>query len=312
MLSPGDINTKKFEKSAFGYRIDDVDQYLTTVAEEYAKVLHENDELEKKIVVLADKLEEYREQEASLSAALLGAQRMGDKLIVEAKDQVAKIIGEANARAAKIVDNAQREVSRERVELVRVQQEIAAFKSRLLAMYTSQMDMIKALPDADRSRQEQPVAQPQQEKPSRFVYSDVQEAEAVKPIQQPEPERMTFEGTPEEIFTEPAKHVAAEHQPEPTKYAQPEPQRPVSAPKGFVPNLADDEIAESPYQAQPVSPTKAKKPVFGIDIPFEENAGDDIPLAADPSSSRFGELKFGAGYDLNRDGSFGMGKRKKR
>ncbi len=312
MLSPGDINTKKFEKSAFGYRIDDVDQYLTTVAEEYAKVLHENDELEKKIVVLADKLEEYREQEASLSAALLGAQRMGDKLIVEAKDQVAKIIGEANARAAKIVDNAQREVSRERVELVRVQQEIAAFKSRLLAMYTSQMDMIKALPDADRSRQEQPVAQPQQEKPSRFVYSDVQEAEAVKPIQQPEPERMTFEDTPEEIFTEPAKHVVAEKQPEPSKYAQPEPQRSVSAPKGFVPNLADDEIAESPYQVPPVSPTKAQKPVFGIDIPFEENAGDDIPLAADPSSSRFGELKFGAGYDLNRDGSFGMGKRKKR
>ncbi len=310
MLSPGDINTKKFEKSAFGYRIDDVDQYLTTVAEEYAKVLHENDELEKKIVVLADKLEEYREQESSLSAALLGAQRMGDKLITESKEQVTKIIGEANARAAKIIENAQREVSRERVELVRVQQEIATFKNRLLAMYTSQMDMIKALPDADRSRQEQPAAQPQQDKSSRFVYNDVLEAEKVKPVEQPEPERMTFEDTPEEIFTEPAKHYASEQ--EQPKYAQPEPQRPVSAPKGFVPNLDDDEIAESPYHAPPANPAKTKKPVFGIDIPFEENAGDDIPLAADPSSSRFGELKFGAGYDLNRDGGFGSGKRKKR
>lgn len=307
MLSPGDINTKKFEKSAFGYRIDDVDQYLFTVAEEYAKILHENDELEKKIVVLADKLEEYREQEGSLSAALLGAQKMGDKLISDAKEQVAKIIGEANTRAAKIVENAQREVSRERAELVRVQQEIATFKSKLIAMYTSQMDMIRALPDANRPRQEQPAAQPA-EKPAKFVYSDVQEVKEVTPA---EPERMAFDDMPEPAFAEPQRPSAPEPEPEQPRYTQPK-QQPANKPKGFVPNLADDDIADSAYREPAVSPPKSKKAVFGMDIPFEENTADDIPLAADQQSSKFGELKFGAGYDLNRDGGFGMGKRKKR
>lgn len=321
MLSPGDINTKKFEKSAFGYRIDDVDQYLSMVAEEYAKILHENDELEKKIVVLADKLEEYRQQESSLSAALLGAQKMGDKLISDAKEQVANIIGEANARAAKIIENAQREVSRERTELIRVQREIAAFKSKLLAMYTSQMDMIRALPDADRPRNEQPEPAQPQEKPAKFVYSDVQEVEDVHPIDHPErmPERMKFEDSPEPAFAEPTRQAEPQPEPpkftqpeQPPKFAQPEPQRPTTAPKGFVPNLADDEIAESSYHTPPVAPAKTKKPMMGIDIPFEKDAADDIPLAADQPSSKFGELKFGAGYDLTRDSGFGMGKRKKR
>lgn len=314
MLSPGDINTKKFEKSAFGYRIDDVDQYLTTVAEEYAGILHENDELEKKIVVLADKLEEYREQESSLSAALLGAQRMGDKLIGDAKEQVAKIIGEANARAAKIVESAQQEVARERTELVRVQREIAAFKSKLLAMYSSQMDMIRALPDADRSRAEQPVAQPrpEPERPSRFAYNDVQEVEEVSTVEQPE--RMTFEEAP--ARAEPPKQAAP--LPEPERPAKPErtakPAQPprAAAPRGFMPNLADDEIAQSTYQTPPAVQPKAARPVFDMEIPFEENTGDDVPLAAEQRPSKFGELKFGAGYDLNRDGGYGTGKRKKR
>ncbi|MFA9381412.1 MAG: DivIVA domain-containing protein [Acetanaerobacterium sp.] len=299
MLSPGDINTKKFEKSAFGYRIDDVNQYLTTVAEEYATILHENDELEKKIVVLADRLEEYREQEGSLSAALLGAQKMSDKLIGEAKEQVAKVIGEANTRAQKIVNDAQREVSRERNELVRVQREIATFKNNLLAMYTSQIDMIRTLPDADRKRRETPAAKTE-DKPAKFVYNDVQDVEEVKPVSSPDKGQGTFGDTSRQPVAHEGKSAS-------------EPQKTVSSPKGFMPNLADDDIADSAYQTPAAPPLpKGKAPAFGIDIPFEEDATDDVPLAADPSGSKFGELKFGAGYDLDHDGSFGMGKRKKR
>ncbi len=281
MLSPGDINTKKFEKAAFGYRADDVDHYLTAIAEEYARVMHENDELEKKLGSMAVKIEEYQQQEKSLSAALLGAQKMSDQLLNEAKEKVTQIIGEANSRAQKIIESAQAEVQRERSELLRVQQEISTFKNKLLSMYKSQIDLIKALPDADRSRREEPKAEEK-----RFVYNNVQEVEEVSAVVQ----------ETDSVLTQ--------------KPAEPSQIRAAGAPKGFVPNLADDEIANSVYQPSfGAKNEKTEKPA-GITIPFESAKADEVKLAAD-TSSKFGELKFGAAYDFNRDTGFGAGKRKK-
>ena len=70
MITPGEINTKRFEKASFGgYKTEDVDSYLTLLAGEFAKISEENTVLEEKIVVLVDKLEEYKADEDSLKSA---------------------------------------------------------------------------------------------------------------------------------------------------------------------------------------------------------------------------------------------------
>lgn len=315
MLSPGDINTKKFEKSAFGYRVDDVDSYLTAVAEDYAKLLHDNNELENKMVVLADRLEEYRKEENSLSAALLGAQKMSDGLLREAKEKAEQIINEANLKAQRIMEAAQKQVLFERNELVRVQREIGVFKSNLLNMYKSQMDLIRALPEGNRARPEHEAPAPREEKPTRFVYDDVQEVEEVKTVEQPQPVIAFENAQPAVTPVEPVKLEPVEPVQEAVQPQLP-PKQPAAAGKGFVPNLADDDISTADYHNtyQSYAQKAAKPPVSSPSIRFEKEENEEVPLAPEPAASRFGELKFGAAYDLKRDNSFGGNKnfRKKR
>ena len=80
MLTPNDIANKKFEKSMNRYKIEEVDSFLNQVAEEMDNLIADKRDLEKKIMVLADKLEEYKQDEESLRAALLGAQKLGGRL----------------------------------------------------------------------------------------------------------------------------------------------------------------------------------------------------------------------------------------
>ena len=70
MLTPETIASRRFDKQMGGYKQDEVEIFLQQVAAEYAKLLAEKEELEQKIEVLADKVEQYREDEDSLRSAL--------------------------------------------------------------------------------------------------------------------------------------------------------------------------------------------------------------------------------------------------
>ena len=63
MLNPNEIANKRFDKvMGQKYRADDVDNYLAQVADSMNDLLEEKQELEKKLIVLADKLEEYKDE----------------------------------------------------------------------------------------------------------------------------------------------------------------------------------------------------------------------------------------------------------
>ena len=52
MLTPNDISSKKFEKSAFGYKPEDVDNFLSEVLNSYSAVYAEKEAAEEKLEVL--------------------------------------------------------------------------------------------------------------------------------------------------------------------------------------------------------------------------------------------------------------------
>ena len=66
MLTPETIASRRFDKQMGGYKQDEVEEFLQQVAAEYAQLLSEKEELEGKIEVLAEKVEQYREDEDSL------------------------------------------------------------------------------------------------------------------------------------------------------------------------------------------------------------------------------------------------------
>ena len=59
MLNPNEIANKQFSKGR-GYRAEEVDSYLRQIASDIGELIEEKRDLEKKMMVLADKLEEYK------------------------------------------------------------------------------------------------------------------------------------------------------------------------------------------------------------------------------------------------------------
>lgn len=86
-MNAKEISMKKFDKSAFGYKADEVDAYLNEIAAAINELNAQNVELQNKLEILAGKLEEYRQDENSMKEALVGAQKLGNNMIKEAKEK---------------------------------------------------------------------------------------------------------------------------------------------------------------------------------------------------------------------------------
>lgn len=181
------ISEKRFTEAMRGYKKEEVDEFLNDVSMDVSQLNKEKDELEKKLVVLADKIREYREDEDALKEALLGAQKQGNAVIASAKEKSAEMIQEAqnkcdgmiadaealvaekHAEAEKIIADALAEKKRiedeatkkandihtemeiqteiDKEVLARTKREAEDFRTRLIVEYTNHMEFIKKIPE---------------------------------------------------------------------------------------------------------------------------------------------------------------------
>ncbi|MGI5967989.1 MULTISPECIES: DivIVA domain-containing protein [Anaerotruncus] len=147
MLNPSDIAGKKFDKGmGRGYKAEEVDAYLNQVADEMNDLIAQNRDLEHKMMVLADKLEEYKQDEESLRSALIGAQKLGDSVVREAKAKAASIVEDAKVQAGMLVENAKHAIEKEQNAYIRLQREVATFKSKLQLLYKQHLELISSIP----------------------------------------------------------------------------------------------------------------------------------------------------------------------
>ena len=101
MFTPQQIDQISFSKSTFGgYNMQQVDEFLEPLTEDYVTLYKENALLKSKMRVLVGKLEEYRKNEAAMKEAVANAHRTCDKMVMEAEAKCAKMLSNANAAAA--------------------------------------------------------------------------------------------------------------------------------------------------------------------------------------------------------------------
>lgn len=159
-MNSKDISSQKFEKVSFGYKQEDVDDYLNRVSAEYSRLEQENTEINKKLQILADKVREYRQDEEAVKEALLDAKKAGHRTINEAKRKSEEIISEANIRAEAIINEAvataeeevnalRSDIEIEEKNLARTQKLVSDFKKELFDMYKTHLELISSMPDLD-------------------------------------------------------------------------------------------------------------------------------------------------------------------
>ena len=108
MFTPQQIDQIAFKKAAFGgYDMQQVDELLEPLTEDYVTLYKENALLKSKMRVLVGKLEEYRKNEASMKEAIVNAQQTCDKMIRDAEIKASQMLANANqaAVAAPAKDN---------------------------------------------------------------------------------------------------------------------------------------------------------------------------------------------------------------
>ena len=147
MLTPSDISNKKFEKAAFGYRPEEVDAFLSEIIVSYNEMYQEKNAAEEKLLVLADKLEEYRANEDSLKTVLLGAQKLGENIVRDSKAKAEVLLADAENQVKQVFAESESKIIKEKETLATLQKETAEFKKKLLAMYRQHLEIISLMPE---------------------------------------------------------------------------------------------------------------------------------------------------------------------
>lgn len=240
MLTPEVVKAKEFQASGRGaYRADDVDGFFAEVAASYEQMFKENGELIKKISILANKVEKYKDEEDSIRKVLVSAQTMADKIVKDAEakaeetlsgleEQAEKTRAEAEKQAKEILDAAKKEaetvvlnskkdadeilgsvnrkVMKESLEFEMLQKKASEFRANLIATYKEHLNLINQIPEyveKEMAAAEAPAAEPEAEKEAPAAQEPVAAEEPAAPAAEPEQAAEapaeTAEAAPEQV-----------------------------------------------------------------------------------------------------------------
>ena len=100
MLTPQDIQKVSFDRSLFGgYDMQQVDEFLQPLSEDYIALYQENAVLKSKLKVLVESLREYQVRESTIDASRARAQREADLLREKTRAECSRMLEEAEAKA---------------------------------------------------------------------------------------------------------------------------------------------------------------------------------------------------------------------
>lgn len=145
MLTPLEIENKKFKKRPVGYSEFEVEEFLTRVVENYEKLYRENIEYKDKLVVLNEAIQHYKTIEETLQNTLLVAQSTGEDIKKNAYEKAENIIKEAQQKSKQMVADANDQVTKISYQYEEIRRTYHIFKSKLETMYQAQLEILKDL-----------------------------------------------------------------------------------------------------------------------------------------------------------------------
>lgn len=147
MLTPLDIQNKKFKTAALGYQKDEVEDFLELVLNDYEELYKNSIDLNDKINALNGALEHYKSIEDTMQNTLIVAQSTGEDVKRNAEERARMTIEDAEKKAQDIIKAANESVSTITAQAESLKQSMELFKSRMIGMLSSQMEAIKTMTD---------------------------------------------------------------------------------------------------------------------------------------------------------------------
>ena len=152
MFTPQEIQERSdsLEKAVFGgYSVSSVEELLTPLAEDYATLYKENAVLKSRLKSLAEKIEEYRNQEEGISSALLAAQKTADEIVAEAQRKSTRMLNESEQKLRTRNQELMLEVNAEQERVTLAKQAAAKFIVELQDRVQAQLVTLEKLKQMD-------------------------------------------------------------------------------------------------------------------------------------------------------------------
>lgn len=141
--APLDIQNKEFRKKFRGYDIDEVKDYLSQLADEWALLIEENKNLETRLKDLEGQLEYYRNIETLLKETLLSTQQAMNELRKTTEEERKSIINSAQNSAREIIRKAEEERAQIEMEIERLKGLYNEFKFKFINMLESYRKLLE-------------------------------------------------------------------------------------------------------------------------------------------------------------------------
>ena len=150
MITPLDIENKKFSKQMMnGYSVEEVDDFLDDLTEDYSRNYKEASELRVKLEELTQSLEQYKSIEHTLQSTLIMAQTTAEDVKRVAQQQADQIISEAKGIAQQQSAELAREISAKQKEIDDIKKQFDIYKAKMESLLISQLELLKDINKED-------------------------------------------------------------------------------------------------------------------------------------------------------------------
>ena len=155
MITPLDIENKKFSKQMMnGYNVEEVDEFLDELTEDYEKNYKELATMTSKVEELTNSLNHYKNIETTLQNTLVMAQttaeevknvakQQSDQIINEAQKQADEIVRDARTNVKKSLEDINQEIRVKEKALVDLKKQFDIYKAKMESLLISQLELLK-------------------------------------------------------------------------------------------------------------------------------------------------------------------------
>jgi len=143
MLTPLDIENKRFSKSLKGYNLDEVDDFLDQLTIDYEKLYKENNDLKNQLGNMQNDLEHYKSVEQTLQNTLIMAQSTAEDIKANAQNRADQIIRDAQSEARRATDEITKEEFEIRKRIEELKRQFSVYKAKMEALLISQLEMLQ-------------------------------------------------------------------------------------------------------------------------------------------------------------------------
>ena len=145
MLTPEDIDKQQFSKQFKGYAVEEVDDFLEELTNDYEVLMLANKKQEDKIKELEAKIDGLSTNTNVLQETLLIAKQTADEMRRRAEEEANMIVGEAKKMLEDRAGNIDQIIEEKQNTLKFLQNEIETYKAKAERMLIEQLDVLKKI-----------------------------------------------------------------------------------------------------------------------------------------------------------------------